>query len=82
MKRILIEMYDADTGEKIYSSDFNHEFRVFTKRNGEIEVPSFLHKSLQSFLRGAVKHGRDICLSVSVFPCKVIQQNFEFVDVY
>lgn len=82
MNRIQIEIFDCQTGERIYNSLSTYEFNHPTYKHGKIEVPVFIQSAFQSFLRCVVLSRRSISISVSSFPLFDNQSNSLFDNVY
>ena len=82
MNRIQIEIFDCETGEKIYNSLSAYEFYHPNNKQHKIEVPEFIQVAFQSFLRGVVFSHRSISISVSSFPLSDNQPDNLFDDVY
>lgn len=82
MNKIQVEIFDCETGEKIYNSLTAHEFYHPTNKERKIEVPKFIDVAFQSYLRGVVLSHRSLCISVSSFPFPDNQSRNLFDDVY
>lgn len=82
MNKIQIEIFDCETGEKIYSSSKNYEFYHPTNKQHKFEVPDFIQDSYQSILRGVVFYNRSLSISLSFLPFLDNQPNDLFDDVY